>query len=406
VDLRFPEADLAFATEVRDWLREHLTGRFAALVGRGGSGNEEFYELRVEWERELHAGGWTGLGWPPEYGGRPATVTQRVLFEYEYARAGGPYRAGFQGTNLLGPTLIEHGTPDQKRRFLPRILSGEEVWCQGFSEPGAGSDLASVRTKAVLVKGEGEVGGGEMGGDWVVDGQKIWTSHAHQADWIYVLARTDPAAVGHRGLSVLLVPMRQSGIEVRPIRNMAGTAEFNEVFLAGARTDASLVVGEVHQGWKVAMSTLEHERGVAMLGYQNKFESEFAAALTAAHERGTIADAVLRHRLVDSFIGLNVMRYLTLRTLTGLLQGGKTGAETSLLKLVWPHWHADLGEIEMDLLGASSEIVGEDFELNPFQTTYLLSRAESIYGGTQQIHLNIVAERLLGLPRDPRPQGR
>ena len=395
MDLRFSAADLVFAADVRDWLGKHLTGRFADLVGRGGSGNEEFYELRLEWERELHAGGWTGLGWPAEYGGRPASMTQRVLFEDEYAKAGAPYRAGFQGTNLLGPTLIAHGTPEQKQRFLPRILAGEEVWCQGFSEPGAGSDLASVRPRAVL-----------DGTEWVVDGQKIWTSHAHQADWIYVLARTDPAAVGHRGLSVLLVPMRQSGIEVRPIRNMAGTAEFNEVFLAGARTDASLVVGEVHQGWKVAMSTLEHERGVAMLGYQNKFESEFAAALTAAHERGTIADAVLRHRLVDSFIGLNVMRYLTLRTLTGLLQGGKTGAETSLLKLVWPHWHADLGEIEMDLLGASSEIVGEDFELNPFQTTYLLSRAESIYGGTQQIHLNIVAERLLGLPRDPRPQGR
>jgi alkylation response protein AidB-like acyl-CoA dehydrogenase len=393
VDLRFPEADLAFAAEVRDWLREHLTGRFAELVGRGGSGNEEFYELRVEWERELQAGGWTGLGWPQEYGGRPATVTQRVLFEYEYARAGGPYRAGFQGTNLLGPTLIAHGTPDQKRRFLPRILSGEEVWCQGFSEPGAGSDLASVRTKAVL-----------DGGHWVVDGQKIWTSHAHQADWIYVLARTDPAATRHRGLSMLLVPMRQSGIEVRPIRSMAGSSEFNEVFLSGARTDRSLVVGDLHQGWKVAMSTLEHERGVAMLGYQNKFESEFAAALAAAHERGIMADTAIRYRLVDSFIGLNVMRYLTLRTLTGMLQGGKTGAETSLLKLVWPRWHADLGEIGMDLLGASSQIVGEDFELNPFQRTYLLSRAESIYGGTQQIHLNIVAERLLGLPRDPRPQ--
>lgn len=393
MDLRFPEADLAFAAEVRDWLREHLTGRFAELVGRGGSGNEEFYELRVEWERELQAGGWTGLGWPQEYGGRPATVTQRVLFEYEYARAGGPYRAGFQGTNLLGPTLIAHGTPDQKRRFLPRILSGEEVWCQGFSEPGAGSDLASVRTKAVL-----------DGGHWVVDGQKIWTSHAHQADWIYVLARTDPAATRHRGLSMLLVPMRQSGIEVRPIRSMAGSSEFNEVFLSGARTDRSLVVGDLHQGWKVAMSTLEHERGVAMLGYQNKFESEFAAALAAAHERGIMADTAIRYRLVDSFIGLNVMRYLTLRTLTGMLQGGKTGAETSLLKLVWPRWHADLGEIGMDLLGASSQIVGEDFELNPFQRTYLLSRAESIYGGTQQIHLNIVAERLLGLPRDPRPQ--
>ena len=195
MDLRFSEADLAFAAEVRDWLGTHLTGRFADLSGRGGSGNEEFYELRLEWERELHAGGWTGLGWPAEVGGRPASMTQRVLFEYEYAKAGAPYRAGFQGTNLLGPTLIAHGTPEQKHRFLPRILAGEQVWCQGFSEPGAGSDLASVQTRAVLDDGE-----------WVVDGQKIWTSHAHHADWIYLLARTDPAAPRHHGLSMLLCP--------------------------------------------------------------------------------------------------------------------------------------------------------------------------------------------------------
>ena len=393
MDLRFSAADLVFAAEVRDWLGQHLTGRFADLVGRGGSGNEEFYELRLEWERELHAGGWTGLGWPAEYGGRPASMTQRVLFEYEYARAGAPYRAGFQGTNLLGPTLIAHGTPEQKQRFLPRILAGDEVWCQGFSEPGAGSDLASVRTRAVL-----------DGGEWVVDGQKIWTSHAHQADWIYLLARTDPAAPRHHGLSMLLVPMRQRGIEVRPIRSMAGTSEFNEVFLSGARTDRSLVVGELNQGWKVAMSTLEHERGIAMLGYQNQFESEFASVLRAAREQGAAADVGLRQRLVDSFVGLNVMRYITLRTLTGLLQpGGGGGAETSLLKLVWPGWHQELSELEMDLLGAGAEIVGGDYQLNPFQRTYLLSRAESIYGGTRQIHLNIVAERLLGLPRDPRP---
>ena len=393
MDLRFSPADLAFAAEVRDWLGTHLTGRFANLVGRGGSGNEELYELRLEWERELHAGGWTGLGWPAEYGGRPASMTQRVLFEYEYAKAGAPYRAGFQGTNLLGPTLIAHGTPEQKQRFLPRILAGEQVWCQGFSEPGAGSDLASVRTRAVL-----------DGTEWVVDGQKIWTSHAHQADWIYLLVRTDPAAPRHRGLSVLLLPMRQRGIEVRAIRSMAGTSEFNEVFLSGARTDRSLVVGELNQGWRVAMSTLEHERGIAMLGYQNQFESDFASVLRAACEQGSVADAGLRQRLVDSFVGLNVMRYITLRTLTGLLRpGGEGGAQTSLLKLVWPRWHQELGELELDLLGAASQIVGDDYELNPFQRTYLLSRAESIYGGTRQIHLNIVAERLLGLPRDPRP---
>ena len=392
MDLQFSAADRAFAAEVRAWLAGHLTGRFAVLTGKGGSQNEEFYELRTQWERELHAGGWTGLGWPAEYGGRPATVTQRVLFEYEYARSRAPYRAGFQGTNLLGPTLIAHGTHEQKRRFLPGILTGDEVWCQGFSEPGAGSDLAGVRTKAVL-----------DGGEWVIDGQKIWTSHAHQADWIYVLARTDQGAARHRGLSVLLVPMRQPGIEVRPIMNLAGGDEFNEVFFAGARTEASLAVGAVNEGWPVAMSTLEQERGIAMLGYQTQFEAEFAAALRAAHDAGATADPLVRGRLVRSFAELNVMRWDTLRMLTKLMRDGSLGAETSLLKLAWPQWHQRLGELEMDLLGPASQVVGENYQLNPFQRTYLVSRAESIYGGAQQIHLNIVAERLLGLPRDPRP---
>lgn len=391
MDLNFSAADLAFAAEVRDWLRQHLVGRFAVLAGKGGSQNEEFYDLRVEWERELQAGGWTGLGWPAEYGGRPASFTQRVLFEYEYAKAGAPYRAGFQGTNLLGPTLIAHGSEEQKQRFLPGILSSEEVWCQGFSEPGAGSDLASLKTRATLA-----------GDRWVIDGQKIWTSHAHQADWIYVLARTDPAAHRHRGLSMLLVPMRQPGIEVRPIMNLAGGDEFNEVFFSGATTERALVVGQPNEGWKVAMGTLEQERGVAMLGYQTQFEAEFATALRAARASGATAEAALRQRLAQSLVGLNVMRWDTLRMLTALMQGG-VGAETSLLKLSWPRWHQELGEIEMDLLGAASQVVGPDYQLDPFQRSYLLSRAETIYGGTQQVHLNIVAERLLGLPRDPRP---
>ncbi len=394
MDLRFSAADLAFAAKVREWLAEHLTGRFAVLVGKGGSQNEEFYELRAEWERELHAGGWTGLGWPAEYGGKPATVTQRVLFEYEYARARAPYRTGFQGTNLLGPTLIAHGTHEQKQRFLPGILAGDEVWCQGFSEPAAGSDLAGVKTRAVL-----------NGGAWVIDGQKIWTSHAHQADWIYVLARTDPGASRHRGLSLLLVPMRQPGIEVRLIMNMAGGDEFNEVFFTEARTEASLVVGAPNEGWPVAMSTLEQERGVAMLGYQTQFETEFAAALRAARDTGAIADPLMRERLTRSFTELSVMRWDTLRMLSKLMRNGSLGAETSLLKLVWPQWHQRLGDLEMDLLGAASQVVGENYQLGPFQRTSLVSRAESIYGGAQQIHLNIVAERMLGLPRDPRPPG-
>jgi alkylation response protein AidB-like acyl-CoA dehydrogenase len=392
VDLEFSAEDQAFATQAREWLAGHLTGRFTVLVGKGGSQNEEFYDLRLEWERELHAGGWTGLGWPEEYGGRPATLAQRVLFEYEYARARAPYRAGFQGTNLLGPTLIAHAKPELKQRFLPRILSADDVWCQGFSEPGAGSDLASVQTRAVL-----------DGDEWVIDGQKIWTSHAHQANWIYVLARTDPGARRHRGLSLVLVPTHQPGIEIRPIKNIAGGEEFNEVFFTGARTERSLVVGEPNQGWAVAMSTLEAERGIAMLGYQNQFESEFAETLAAAHSRGATADFAFRRRLTDSFVGLNVMRYSTLRMLSSMMRGTAAGPETSLIKLVWPVWHQQLGELEMDLLDAPGQVVGEDYELDPFQRTYLLSRAESIYGGAQQIHLNIVAERLLGLPRDPRP---
>jgi alkylation response protein AidB-like acyl-CoA dehydrogenase len=393
VDLQYSKEDEVFAAEVRDWLAEHLAGRFDALVGRGGSQNEEMFEERLEWERELHSGGWTGLGWPAEYGGRPATILQRILFEYEYARARAPYRVGFQGTNLIGPTLIAHGTEEQKRRFLPRILSGEDIWCQGFSEPGAGSDLASLTTRARL-----------DGDRWVLDGQKVWTSHAHQAQWIYVLARTDPDAYRHRGLTMLLVPTEQPGVEVRPIRNMADGDEFNEVFFNGAETAADLVVGEVNGGWPVAMNTLEFERGTAMMSYQNQFESE-TAEIVRLFGPQLRAEPTLLRRMIDSMVELRVMGYSNLRTMSSLTVRPALGAETSIAKLVWPQWHQRLGELAMDLQDAAGVVVGPGYALNPQQRSYLVSRAESIYGGSQQVHLNIVAERLLGLPRDPRPAG-
>ena len=397
MDVDFSAEDEVLRSAISAWLSEHLTGRFAGLVGKGGSQNDEMYTERIAWERELHAGGWTGLGWPATYGGRPATITQRILFEFEYARAKAPFRVGFQGTNLLGPTLIAHGTEAQKQRFLLPILRSDEVWCQGFSEPGAGSDLASLTTRAERVKGDGEAGEG-----WVINGQKVWTSHAHQADLMYLLARTDPAAPKHRGITMFLLPMDQPGVEVRTIRNMAGGDEFNEVFLTDARTTADLVVGEVNGGWPIAMETLEYERGTAMLGYQTQFESEWASVAELARSVGALDRETIRHRLVDSRVMLQIMHFNKLRTLTSLMQRGKLGSETSLAKIVWPGWHQQLGQLEMDLMGEAGQLVDPGYELNPFQRSFLLSRAESIYGGTHQIHLNIVAERLLGLPRDAR----
>jgi alkylation response protein AidB-like acyl-CoA dehydrogenase len=269
-----------FRDEVRDWLAEHLRGEFAELVGTGGPGREhEHVELRQAWERELGTGGWIGLGWPVDAGGRGASIEQQVVFHEEYARAGAPARIGHLGEQLAGPTIAAFGTQEQKDRFLPGILAGTELWCQGYSEPGAGSDLAAVRTRAVL-----------QDDGWHVDGQKIWTSLAHVADWCFVLARTEPGSVRHAGLSFLLVPMDQSGIEVRPIVQLTGTSEFNEVFFDDATTAAENIVGEPGDGWRVATGTLAFERGVATLGHQMGFALEVTLVLYAARPAGTLDD--------------------------------------------------------------------------------------------------------------------
>lgn len=251
MDLRDRPEDEAFRTEVRAWLAEHVVGEYAALGGRGGSGDETFgFETRRAWEKELAAGGWIGLGWPTACGGRGATIAQQVIFNEEYVTAGAPGRVGVLGEGLLGPTLVQYGTPEQQARFLPPILAGTELWCQGYSEPDAGSDLANVQTKAELV-----------GDEWVVTGQKVWTSLAHQADWCFVVCRTEPGSSRHRGLSYLLVPMDQPGVEVRPITQLTRTSEFNEVFFDGARTRRDHVVGQPGDGWRVALATLTYERG-------------------------------------------------------------------------------------------------------------------------------------------------
>jgi alkylation response protein AidB-like acyl-CoA dehydrogenase len=385
--------DERFRRDIRDWLAGHLTGRFAALLDAGGPGREhEAHAERVAWNRHLAAAGWTCLGWPPEHGGRGATLAQQVIFYEEYARSRAPARVGYLGEELLGPTLIAFGTPAQQRRFLPPIKAVEELWCQGYSEPGAGSDLAAVSTSAR-----------RDGDQWVVTGQKIWTSLAAEADWCFVLARTEPGSRRGQGLSYLLVPMRQPGVTVRPIRQLTGTSEFNEVFFDEARTHASLVVGEAGDGWRVARATLAIERGVATLGQQVGFERELSRLVEAAKRTGASKDPLLRDRLARAWIGLEAMRAHALRTLAAgdTDPGAATGP--SVLKLLWSRWHQDLGELAMDVLGAPSMVArGAPYDLDDWQRLFLFSRADTIYGGSDEIQRTIIAERALGLPRAPR----
>ncbi len=373
--LRFGDEDEAWRERVRAWLAEELRGPFADLASRGGPGDEDERLLprRRAWERRLHEGGYTGLGWPREHGGRGATLVQQVIWHEEYARARAPGRLGHMGEQLLGPTLIAHGTDEQRRRFLPPILRGEETWCQGYSEPNAGSDLANVQTRAE-----------RQGGGWLVTGQKTWTSHAAWAEWCFVLCRTEPGSRRHRGLSYLLVPMKQPGVTVRPIRQLTGTAEFNEVFFDGAR--AEHVVGEPGDGWRVAMATLGFERGVSTLGQQVGFAAELDGVLEAARRRGV--DGETARRLADAWIGLQVMRLTALRTL------GTSGPAALTNKLTWATWHQALGDLALDVLGPEALVD------NVFQRLYLFSRADTIYAGTSEIQRNIIAERGLGMPRE------
>lgn len=392
MDLRFTEEDERFRAEVAAWMSENLAGEFSVLRGRGGPGDENaLIEERRAWERRLGEAGWIGVGWPKEVGGRGLDLVRQMIFHEEYARAGGPGRLGHVGETLLGPTLIAFGTEEQKRRFLPPILRGEEIWCQGYSEPNAGSDLANVQTRARL-----------EGDEWIIEGQKVWTSLAQWADWCFVLCRTEPEQPRHRGLSYLLVPMHQPGIEVRPIVQMTGDSEFSEVFFEGARTRAENIVGQRGEGWRVAMGTLAFERGASTLGQQLHFQNELQEILDAAERNGAAEDATIRQRLADAWIGLRIMRFNALRTLTDS-ERPELAREGLITKLYWAVWHRNLGKLAMDVLGLEGELVPRaPYDLSRMQRLFLFSRADTIYAGTNQIQRNIIGERALGLPREPR----
>ncbi|WP_054816608.1 acyl-CoA dehydrogenase family protein [Nocardia arizonensis] len=384
-------ADGRFSAEVREWLADNLDGEFRELRGLGGPGREhEAFEERLAWDRHLAAAGWTCLGWPKEYGGREATLRQQVIFHEEYAKANAPARVSHLGEELLGPTVLAFGTQAQKDRFLPGIRNVTELWCQGYSEPGAGSDLAAVSTAAHL-----------DGDEWSVNGQKIWTSLAHVADWCFVLARTEKGSSRHKGLSYLLVPMDQPGIDVRPINQLTGTSEFNEVFFDNARTAADLVVGEPGDGWRIAMGTLTFERGVSTLGQQIRFARELADIEAVARRNGAADDPVIADRIDRAWVGLRVLRAHALRTMEGAAVDD--GGQASVAKLLWANWHRGLGELAMAVLGPAGLVADDNDDLNEWQRLYLFTRADTIYGGSNEVQRNIISERVLGLPREARP---
>lgn len=379
-----------FRAEVREWLAVNLVGEYAALKGLGGPGREhEAFAERLGWNRHLADAGLTCLGWPVEHGGRGLTVAHRVAFYEEYARADAPDKVNHLGEELVGPTLISYGTAEQQRRFLPAIRDVTELWCQGYSEPGAGSDLAAVSTSAELRDGQ-----------WIINGQKVWTSLAHWAQWCFVLARSEKGSQRHSGLSYLLVPLDQPGVEIRPIVQLTGDSEFNEVFFTDARTDADLVVGEPGDGWKVAMGTLMFERGVSTLGQQIRYARELSGLVELAKKSGAAEDPLIRQRLTRAWAGLQAMRSFALATMDedDAVRGS---GKDSVSKLLWANWHRDLGELAMAIRG-SDGLVLADGEFDEWQRLFLFSRADTIYGGSNEIQRNIIAERVLGLPREGR----
>lgn len=386
-------ADVAsFRDEVRAWLAEHLVGDFARWRGHGGIGREDLpLEVQLDWERELASGGWVGLGYPAHLGGRPASVDEQVVFHEELAASRAPFRLGNVGATLLGPTLLAFGTAEQQQRFVPPIVEAAEHWCQGYSEPDAGSDLAGVRTRAV-----------RDGDEWVIDGQKVWCTLAHVAGWCFVLCRTDPDSVRHRGLSYLLVPMGTTGLTVRPIRQPTGGEEFSELFFDGARTRADLVVGGVGEGWRVAMGTLGFERGVGSLGMQLSFAQALDDLVALARRNGAIDDPVVRDELARSWIDVRIMRFTAQRTLASLDELSNVAA-TSISKLYWSQWFQRFGELAMRVRGTSA-LVSDDPRAGSdgLQQTFLFGRAVTIFAGSSQIQRNIIGETVFGLPREPR----
>jgi alkylation response protein AidB-like acyl-CoA dehydrogenase len=376
MDLSLSPSEQEFQDEVRGWLE-------ANHPGPTPEGDDAGFEFRRAWQRKLNERGWAGLSWPEQYGGSGATLFEQAIFSEEVARASAPQMANTLGLAMGGPTVIGHGTDEQKERYLAPILSADEVWCQGFSEPQSGSDLASLRTKAV-----------RSGDEWIVSGQKVWTTMAHQAKWCMLLARTDPDAKKHRGLTYFLMDMEQDGVEIRPLRQITGEAEFNELFIEEARIPDENIVGGENNGWSVAITTLMHERAGLAFALQVSVQIALRELLDRAKQTGAAKDPIMRQRFAQLYTEAQVLRLTAYRGLTKLQAHGAPGPEGSLGKWHWAEVNQSLTELALDLAGPRAQLVDD-----PWTYRYLRARANSIEGGTTEILKNIVAERVLGLPR-------
>jgi hypothetical protein len=407
MDLNYPTETEPFRKEVRAWLEENLPENWFepdfALT------SDERRTFNDSWTEKLFAGGWICAGWPVEYGGKGLTLLQQVVLNEEFAKANAPMRADFFGDTLVGPTILQWGTDEQKREFIPGILQGKIAWCQGFSEPDAGSDLASLKTTAVL-----------DGDEWVINGQKVWTSQAQHADYVFLMVRTDPDTPQHAGISYLLVPMHQEGVDVRPIIQVDGSGDFNEVFFTNARCSKNNAVGGVNNGWKVAMTTLGFERGSSSTTGYRRFLKEWDDIVSEAKRHGKSDDELVRDNLVRAWEKVKIMQINGYRSLTDSLNGTHN---TALLgacnKMFWSETHQETLLLAMDILGMQGQTLlgqgGQDtllpgarrawanYPVDNLQSLFFFSRSETIWGGTAEIQRNIVGERVLGLPKEPRP---
>jgi alkylation response protein AidB-like acyl-CoA dehydrogenase len=391
VDFRDTPSEAAFRSELRAWIEANLPEGWTNRGPSSGRGEEETSRA---WARKLSEGGYAGLTWPREYGGAGAPYTHQAIFLEEVARAEAPEHIGIIGLGMAGPTIIVHGTDEQKARYLPKILSGEEVWCQGFSEPGSGSDLASLRTRAE-----------RDGDDFVVNGQKVWSSFAHIADHCILMVRTDPSAPKHQGITYLLADMHAPGVEVRPLRQITGDPEFNEIFFTDVRVPAANVLGDVNGGWGVAMTTLMHERGTLGFALTARLEVAVKNLVALAKEirtngRAASEDPLFRDRIARQWIELQELRFTNYRALTGLVKTGVPGPEGSIAKLHWSESNQRLGKLALEILGPRAGLEGEEGPWNGYwQYQQLRSRGNTIEAGTSEVLRNIISERVLGLPR-------
>jgi len=390
MDLGLTPSELKFRDELRAWLKANLPAKTSKAVKTADS-THEYHAYLKSWQRKLYDGGYAGVNWPKEYGGRGATFIEQAIFQEELALADAPERMGTIGQGLVGPTIIAVGTEEQKKRYLPGILSGDEVWCQGFSEPNAGSDLAALETKAV-----------RDGDDFVINGQKIWTSYAHIADLCLLVVRTDPSAAKHKGLTSLLVDMKSPGITVRPLKMMSGDSGFNEMFFSNLRVPVKQTIGQVNDGWSVAITALSNERANLGTGLYVVFKRNLDAVIDHARKlkrngKPVIDDPVMRQRLAQAYVDLEVFRLNTTRSLSILNRTGAPGPEGSIQKLYWSELNQRNAQIAMEVLGPNA--LSSEFDGGRWVYNYLRSRGNTIEAGTSEVQRNIIAQRVLGLPR-------